>query len=112
MYKAFVFVAALTFAAAYAPPSSAMTYFLQQDLGVHGLMHYCKYSNGKVYTVNATDLCPMQVEDSPSGLGQGTGFLQGEYQDGLTKVCVYDVLGQRRAVRLSSVSLCPQTYQF
>jgi hypothetical protein len=31
----------------------ALTYYLQQDLGVNGTMHYCKYNNGKVYTVDA-----------------------------------------------------------
>ena len=45
-------------------PSFAWTYFLQQDLGVQGLVHLCKYSNGKVYTFNGTELCPPSIEDS------------------------------------------------
>lgn len=93
-------------------PALGSTYHLQTDLGVRGLMRHCKYSNGKVYTVNATDVCPISVEDSPPRFGQGHGFLKGEYQDGMTKVCVYDVLGERRAVRLPSTSLCPLNQQF
>ncbi|MBS0168639.1 MAG: hypothetical protein JSR29_21390 [Nitrospira sp.] len=85
----------------------AWTYYLQQDLGVQGLVHLCKYSNGKVYTVNAINLCPLSIEDSAQGFGQGQGFLQGEYQDGMTKVCVYDVMGENKAIRLPSTLLCP-----
>ena len=88
------------------------TYHLQADLGVRGLMRYCKYSNGKIYTVNATELCPISIEDSAPGFGRGQGFLQGEYQDGMTKVCIYDVLGERRALRLPSTSLCPLNPKF
>jgi hypothetical protein len=84
----------------------AQTAFLQSDLGVRGLMRYCKYSNGKVYTVNSTDLCQMSVEEGLPTRG-AVGFLQGEYMDGMTKVCVYDVLGQRQALRVGGVELCP-----
>ena len=94
--------------------AEAMTYFLVQDLGVQGNVRRCKYSNGKIYTVNATELCSMSVEEDgplpPSG--QTMGFLLGEYQDGMTKVCVYDVLGNKRALRLSSTSLCPLNAKF
>ena len=93
-------------------PSFAWTYYLQQDLGVQGLVHLCRYSNGKVYSFNATELCPLSIEDSAQSFGQGQGFLQGEYQDGMTKVCVYDVLGDRRAIRLPSTSLCPLNSRF
>lgn len=85
----------------------AWTVTLVQDLGVNGLMRYCKYNNGKVYTVNAVELCQMSIEDSAPGFGQGAGFLQGQYQDGMTKVCVYDVLGQKKALRIGATSLCP-----
>lgn len=93
-------------------PAFAMTYFLQADLGVRGLMRYCKYSNGQTYTVNSTELCSMSIEDAAPGFGRGAGFLQGEYQDGMTKVCVYQVLGERRALRLRSVDLCPLNPRF
>ena len=92
--------------------ASAFTFFLQQDLGVRGFMHYCKYSNGKIYTVNATDLCAMSIDDAPPGMGQGQGFLQGEFQDGMTKVCVYEVLGQRKALRIGAAQLCPLSPRF
>lgn len=69
----------------------AWTYFLERDLGVEGLERYCRYSNGETYTVNNIDLCPMQIEESAPGFGKAVGFKSGEYQDGMTKVCVYDV---------------------
>lgn len=88
-------------------PAYAWTYFVQGDFGVRGLVRYCKYSNGNIYTVNSTELCPMSIEDSAPGFGLGQGFLVGEYQDGMTKICIYDVLGEKRALRLPSTSLCP-----
>jgi hypothetical protein len=107
----FVLLAAFLFFVS-APPSLAMTYFLEDDLGVQGLQHVCRYSNDQNYSFNATQLCPLSVEDSASGLGEGTGFKQGEYQDGMTKVCVYSVLGQQKALRLNATDLCPLTYEF
>ncbi|WP_295530945.1 hypothetical protein [Novosphingobium sp. Chol11] len=90
-----------------------MTYYLQKDLGVQGNQHFCKYSNGKVYSFNATELCQMSVEDdSITGSGRTTGLKSGEYQDGMTKICVYDVLGVKQALRIGSVELCPLSYQF
>lgn len=91
-------------------PSFAWAYYLQEDLGVQGLVHLCRYGNGKVYTVNAIDLCPISIQDSAPGFGQG--ILHGEYQDGMTKVCVYDVLGEKKAIRLPSTSLCAPNSRF
>src|SRR5690348_7753415 len=77
-------------------PAHSLIYYLSSDLGVHGLYHICQYSNGKLYSFNATDLCPLQVnDDSPpaySSSGSRTGYKAGEYQDGMTKVCVYNVM--------------------
>jgi hypothetical protein len=98
----------------YPRASHATIYYFQQDLGVHNLMHYCRYSNGKVYTFNATELCPNSIEEEGLSFGQvqEVGFLVGQYQDGMTKVCVYNVMNVRRAVRISSTELCPNSYQF
>jgi hypothetical protein len=93
-------------------PASAFPYFLQEDLGVHGMMHYCRYSNGQIYSFNAYQVCSPSIGDSAPGLGQGMGFLQGQYMDGITKVCVYNVLGQTRALRISGASLCPLNPNF
>jgi hypothetical protein len=90
----------------------AMTYSLQQDLGVKGLMRYCKYSNGQVYTFESTDLCEVTIEDTAPGMGKGTGFLAGEYEEGMTKICVYDVLGEKRLIRQNGVSICPVSFRF
>ena len=90
----------------------AWTYNLEADLGVRGLVRYCKYSNGKIYTVNSVEICQLSIQDSAPGFGQGQGFLQGEYQDGMTKVCIYQVLGERKALRIPSTSICPLNPQF
>jgi hypothetical protein len=95
-----------------ATPSLALTYFLEQDLGVEGFQHYCRYSNDRTYSVNATQLCPLSLQDTGPGIGEGTGFKQGEYRDGLTKVCVYSVLGHQKAIRIDGTDLCPLTYDF
>ena len=50
--------------------------------------------------------------DMAKSFGKGTGFLAGEYLDGMTKVCVYDVMGEKKAIRLNSTSLCPLNPRF
>jgi hypothetical protein len=108
---------ALLFLLAPAIPAWGLDYYLQQDLGVQGLFHLCRYSNGKVYSFNATTLCPLQVQDNgpPAFAGsppQRVGFKAGEYMDGMTKVCVYNVLGDSQAIRIGAVELCPLTHNF
>ncbi|MGK4361076.1 hypothetical protein ACSMFQ_16520 [Ectopseudomonas chengduensis] len=88
------------------------TYHLEKDLGVQGMMRYCKYNNGKVYTINASQICQLSIQDSSPGFGQGQGFLKGEYRDGMTKVCVYDVLGEQKALRINGTSICPLNPKF
>lgn len=93
-----------------------MTYFLTNDLGISGLQHYCEYSDGNTYSVNSTQLCPMSVNidgfQSPPGSPGMTGFKSGEYRDGMTKVCVYNVLGNDRFLRVDGTDICPLTYAF
>lgn len=97
-------------------PAGAISAFFQRDLGVKGFMRYCEFSDGNVYTVNSTELCPMSIDVGNSySFGGGssvTGFKAGEYQDGMTKVCVYDVLGDQKAIRVDSFELCPLTQEF
>ena len=102
----------ITFVLVFTTTAQAWTHNLVEDLGVRGVMRYCKYSNGKVYTVNAAEICQISIEDSAPGFGQGQGFFKGEYQDGMTKVCVYDVLGERRAIRVNTTSICPLNPKF
>lgn len=101
---------------ALAGQTAAMSAFLQRDLGVTGFMRYCEYSDGNTYTVNSVEICPTSVDvgDSFSGGGSSyqTGFKAGEYMDGLTKVCVYDVLGNQQAIRINSYELCPLSQKF
>lgn len=94
----------------------AMTYYLRRDAGVQNNLRLCTYSNGQTYSFNATDLCPLDIEDDVSGPVPNSaprqGFLKREYQDGLTKVCVYDVLGSEAATRLRSTAICPLNEKF
>ncbi len=104
-------------AAIAAAPAFAGTYYLQSDLGVRGIYHFCQYNNGKVYSYNATELCPLSISDDVNNSASYTapgkvGFKVGEYQDGMTKVCVYNVMGQKAAIRIGSVELCPLNYNF
>lgn len=92
--------------------ASAWTYNLVRDLGVKGVMRYCQYDNGKTYAINAAEICRISITDSAPGFGRGQGSLIGEYQDGMTKVCVYQVLGERKAIRKNSVSICPLSHKF
>ncbi|MEZ8775918.1 hypothetical protein [Vibrio sp. 10N.247.310.17] len=41
-----------------------------------------------------------------------TGFLKGERTSGMNKICYYDVLGDTYTLNVSSVELCPLTYDF
>jgi len=90
----------------------AWTLYFQQDLGIKNGMRLCKYSDGNVYTFNATSLCELQIEGSAPGFGKGVGFLKGEQVQGLTKVCFYDVLGEQKALRFQAMTLCPLTTKF
>lgn len=108
-------LAAMLFGSAFAPISYAqMTYYFQRDLGVEGFQRKCQYSNGKVYAVNSSKMCPLSIQEEgylPQNT-KTTGFKAGEYNDGLTKICVYNVLGSQRAIRLNTTELCPLTYEF
>lgn len=112
MMITFVKFIGITLAITFVTGAQAWTYNLVEDLGVRGLSRYCKYNNGAVYTVNAAEICQITVEDSAPGFGQGQGFLKGEYEDGMTKVCVYDVLGDQRAIRINGTSICPLNAKF
>lgn len=87
-------------------------YFFVEDLGIQGNIRRCKYDNGQVYTVNSINLCPMSVEGPAPNMGTGTGFYRGTYLDGMTRVCVYDVLGNQRGIRVNSTDICPLNYEF
>lgn len=94
-------------------PSQAMTYYFTRDLGLSGFQHLCEYSNGKTYSVNGTQMCPMSIEeDGIITNGSTPGFKAGEYQDGMTKVCVYNVMGSQRFLRINGMGLCPLSYNF
>ena len=41
-----------------------------------------------------------------------TGFLVSERTQGLSKLCIYDVLGEVYTINVSAASLCPLSYKF
>ncbi len=47
-----------------------------------------------------------------SNANAATGFLKGEMNQGLSKVCFYDVLGETHTLNIPSTKLCPLSYQF
>jgi len=121
MKKTSIVVIVSAAALAVASSANAMTYYLTQDDGVQNNQHICEYSNNRTYAYNATDLCPMSIEDgTPAAQPKDsyqqpttiTGFYKGEYQDGMTKVCIYSVLGREEAIRLGSAEICPTSYDF
>lgn len=85
----------------------AWTVNLEQDMGAQGLLRQCKYSDGRIHAVNATDLCPLTLQGNDPDMGRGKGFLKSEYPDGMTKVCVYNVLGGKNTLRLAVTDICP-----
>jgi hypothetical protein len=40
------------------------------------------------------------------------GFLKGEKESGMNKICFYDVLGSTHSLNVKSYELCPLTYDF
>jgi hypothetical protein len=76
---------------------------------------------GSPYTINveAAQICPLTIEvpnpapAPPAGSRQSqTGLLIRERVSGVSKICYYAVLGSEKTVTVSSVSLCPKSYQF
>jgi hypothetical protein len=41
-----------------------------------------------------------------------TGLFKSERTSGLNKICYYNVLGSTKTLTVSSVSLCPKSYEF
>ncbi len=102
-------------------PANASVFGLTQDKGVQGTVRICEYANGKDYTVNATSMCPMTVTDDLSSMAQDsgnvppptiTGTYVGSYMDGMTKICVYEVMGTKRAIRVDAPDMCPMSQAF
>jgi hypothetical protein len=54
----------------------------------------------------------VMVAGFPGTSNAATGFLKGDRTDGMSKVCYYDVLGERYELNLRSTDLCPFSYEF
>jgi hypothetical protein len=111
MFKS-IRIAGVVAALAVSAPALAATHALEADYGVRGILHYCKYANGKIYTVDASEPCPASVQDRPAGNGKGIGNLKGESHDGNAKFCLYNVNGVERHVRMDATANCPLNYEF
>jgi hypothetical protein len=103
--------------------ASAATGFLKGEQA-QGLSKICFYDVlGETHTINVSsvslcplsrdfDIIPKAREPQRYDSGGKTGFLKGERQQGLSKICYYDVLGETYALNVSSVSLCPLNHRF
>ena len=103
--------------------ASAATGFLKSERE-QGLSKICFYDVlGETHTINVSSvsLCPLSqnfnvMPKAPAqrsyGSGGKTGFLKGEREQGLSKICFYDVLGETYALNVSAVSLCPLNHRF
>jgi hypothetical protein len=106
-----------------APDARAATGFFKGEAD-QGLSKVCFYDVlGETHTLNipSTKLCPLSYQfeviprmpaQPPAGPSGKTGFLKGEQEQGLTKICYYDVLGETYMITISSVKLCSLTYKF
>src|ERR1700693_5307660 len=106
VFKVFFICLAL---ATFAPEAKAVTGFLKGEVN-EGLSKICFYNVlGDTQTINlsSTTLCPLSydfeqiphVQPPPSDSGK-TGFLQGEKQQGFSKICFYDVLGETYTINI------------
>ena len=101
--------------------ASAVTGFLKSE-SVQGLSKVCFYDVlGETHTLNvpSTGVCPAnyQFEAIPRAPAKPpadgkTGFIKREQEQGLTKICFYDVIGETHMITISAVSQCPITYTF
>lgn len=105
--------------------ASAAMGFLQGER-VSGMSKVCYYDVlGSPHTLNVSniDLCPLNhnfnsmgnqpsLQSNAGQSGGTTGFLKGESQEGMTKLCYYNVLGSTQVLTFSSISLCPLSAQF
>jgi hypothetical protein len=102
-----------TVAALGAPaPALGWTLYLRADLGVRDSMRRCLYSDGNVYAFDGWQPCPPTIEGRAPGIGRGTGFLVGEREESMSRVCFYDVLGTMRSIRVPIASICPVSREF
>ena len=106
-----------------AADANAVTGFLKSE-SVQGLSKVCFYDVlGETHTlkVPSTGPCPVshQFEAIPQAPAKPpadrfgkTGFFKREQEQGLTKLCYYDVIGETHTITISAVSQCPVTYTF
>ena len=103
--------------------ANAVTGFLKSE-SVQGLSKVCFYDVlGETHTLNVplTGVCPVNYQfeviprepAKPPAIGSGkTGFFKREQEQGLTKICYYDVIGETHMITIGAVRQCPPTYTF
>jgi len=109
--------------AAVSADAVAATGFLKGERN-EGLSKICFYDVlGETHTINVSsvrlcpqtqnfDIMPKVPAQSDYGSGGKTGFLKGDHEQGLSKMCYYDVLGESYALTISAVKLCPLSHRF
>ena len=101
--------------------ANAVTGFLKSESDQGG-SKVCFYDVlGETHTLNvpSTGVCPVNYQfeviprapAKPPADGK-TGFFKREQEQGLTKICYYDVIGETHMITISAVSQCPITYTF
>jgi hypothetical protein len=101
--------------------ANAVTGFLKSE-SLQGLSKVCFYDVlGETHTVNipSTKVCPVnhqfeaipQEPAKPPAVGK-TGFFKREQEQGLTKICYYDVIGETHMITIGAVKVCPPTHTF
>lgn len=58
-------------------PARCLDSFLTRDLGIHGMSHLCKYSDGRVYAFGALQLCPLSINDDDGAPGTSPPAIPG-----------------------------------
>lgn len=118
--SALALIVANTFIAA---DAQAATGFLKGETS-EGLTKVCYYDVlGETHTLNlrSTRVCPVSYQFAvsprlparqPYASGGKTGFLKGEVQQGLSKLCYYDVLGETQVITIGGAQVCPVSYKF
>ncbi len=103
--------------------ANAVTGFLKSESD-QGRSKVCFYDVlGETHTLNipSTSLCPVNYQfeaisrepaKPPADRFGKTGFFKREQEQGLTKICYYDVIGETYTITISAVKLCPLTNTF
>ncbi len=99
---------------AFAIPSSS-----HESSGRYGAEKLCVGRDGKVYTESSRETClpfsyyeigPRDFIRRPQDVYPQSGLKVKEYVDGSIRICVYDILGKSKTIRMVNLEACPLTF--